>query len=174
MCLRRVALIALLLSLGSASLPCHAQPLWSIGWGHGSADISRLRLAASYDLQPPWWPDWLPRPLLTLQPGLSYWQYRGGSSWSVSVLPEIGWQRPLGSDWQLTLGAGIGVAAFSDTTLASRQLGSAFQFEDRLSIGVLRPPFGLWLRGYHYSNGNLTAHNDGINLISLEWGWQLP
>lgn len=171
---RNVLLYGLLLSLCSGVTPLHAQSWLSTGWGEGSSGIQRLRVAASYDLQPVWWPAWLPSATISLQPGLSYWHYQGGSTWSVSLLPEIGWQRALNSDWQLAMGAGIGIAAFSDSTVKSRHLGSAFQFEDRLGIGLLRAPFALWLRAYHYSNGNLTEHNAGINLISLEVGWQLP
>lgn len=172
--LPRVLLYVVLLTLCSSLNPLGAQSWLSAGWGEGSNGIQRLRLASSHDLQPPWWPEWLPRPALTLQPGLSYWQYPGGHTWSVSLLPEIGWQRPLGSEWQLAMGAGIGISAFSDAKVKERHLGTAFQFEDRVGIGLLHAPMAIWLRAYHYSNGNLTPHNAGINLISLELGWQLP
>jgi lipid A 3-O-deacylase len=64
--------------------------------------------------------------------------------------------------------AGIGVAVFADTQIEDRDLGSMFQFEDRLGVGLR---FGrghtLGLRAIHYSNAGIKTPNDGVEVYSL-------
>jgi lipid A 3-O-deacylase len=66
--------------------------------------------------------------------------------------------------------AGIGVAVFDHTKLESNTLGSAFQFEDRVGLG-LRFAGGheVGIRATHYSNGGITNRNDGVESYSLHY-----
>lgn len=66
------------------------------------------------------------------------------------------------------LEAGIGAAYFTDTELDRRDLGSKFQFEDRLGAG-LRFETGseVGVRYYHYSNAGIKQPNDGIDMAAL-------
>jgi lipid A 3-O-deacylase len=70
--------------------------------------------------------------------------------------------------WQPFIEAGIGVSLFSKTQVCCRRLGSAFNFEDRLGVGlVLSGGAQLGLRAIHYSNARIKMPNEGINSFSL-------
>jgi lipid A 3-O-deacylase len=62
------------------------------------------------------------------------------------------------------------VAAFSSTELESNELGSAFQFEDRIGFG-LRFAGGheIGVRAIHYSNAGIKEPNDGVESYSLHY-----
>jgi lipid A 3-O-deacylase len=66
--------------------------------------------------------------------------------------------------------AGIGVAVFAHDEIESRQLGSAFNFEDRFGFG-LRFPGGheVGIRAMHYSNAGIKKPNDGIESYALHY-----
>jgi lipid A 3-O-deacylase len=61
--------------------------------------------------------------------------------------------------------AGIGAALLSRTTIDDRDMGSTFQFENRLGVGVKRGDFDLHVRYMHYSNAGLSWPNNGIDLF---------
>lgn len=66
---------------------------------------------------------------------------------------------------------GIGVAFFSKTDVGEHQLGSSFNFEDRIGVGMsLSETRKLGLRALHYSNGGIKTPNDGIESYSLYYG----
>lgn len=65
--------------------------------------------------------------------------------------------------------AGIGIAAFSGTEVEDNQLGSSFQFEDRLGIGVRFADEELGLRLIHYSNAGLKQPNGGVETYTLHY-----
>lgn len=63
---------------------------------------------------------------------------------------------------------GIGVALFSKTDVGNRNLGSSFNFEDRLGAGVILPSGSrLGVRAIHYSNAGIKQPNDGIESYAL-------
>lgn len=65
---------------------------------------------------------------------------------------------------------GLGMALFSSTEVENNNLGSAFQFEDRIGFG-LRFAGGheVGIRATHYSNGGITDPNDGIESYALHY-----
>nr|WP_274611280.1 acyloxyacyl hydrolase [Pseudomonas lalucatii] len=64
--------------------------------------------------------------------------------------------------------AGIGVAFFSKTDVGEQQLGSSFNFEDRLGVGMKLPgERKVGLRAIHYSNAGISQPNEGIESYSL-------
>src|SRR5471032_2035633 len=65
---------------------------------------------------------------------------------------------------------GIGVALFSNTRVESRNLGSAFQFEDRFGFG-LRFAGGheVGIRATHYSNAGINSNNGGVESYALHY-----
>ena len=64
--------------------------------------------------------------------------------------------------------AGIGVAFFSKTDVGEQQLGSSFNFEDRIGFGLKLPgEQKVGIRAMHYSNAGLKQPNDGIESYSL-------
>ncbi|CAG8863575.1 Lipid A deacylase PagL [Pseudomonas fluorescens] len=64
--------------------------------------------------------------------------------------------------------AGIGLAAFSKTEVGDQRLGSSFNFEDRIGLGLKLPgEQKVGLRAMHYSNAGIKQPNDGIESYSL-------
>lgn len=64
---------------------------------------------------------------------------------------------------------GVGVAAFKNTRVENRRLSTAFQFEDRLGVGLRFQRQTIGLRAIHYSNGGLKKPNNGIDGYSLHY-----
>lgn len=103
--------------------------------------------------------------------GYTYWQ--GGDeasgAHSLSFAPVFVYEFN-GERFQPYVEFAIGVAAFSSSRVGDRVLGSSFNFEDRLGVGVR---FGehhrLGLRVMHYSNGGIKDPNDGIESYSLHY-----
>ncbi|MCY7295904.1 acyloxyacyl hydrolase [Alteromonas sp. a30] len=68
--------------------------------------------------------------------------------------------------------AGIGVSVLEDSMFGGEDLGTHFQFEDRIGVSMA---FGekhdqlIALRYMHYSNGGLDSINPGIDFFSLAY-----
>lgn len=62
---------------------------------------------------------------------------------------------------------GIGAAIFLDARIGSRDLSTAFQFQDRLALGGSMGPGELSLSFTHYSNGGIKDPNEGIEVLAL-------
>ncbi len=74
----------------------------------------------------------------------------------------------------LTARAGIGVALFSGTTAGDRELGSAFNFEDRIGAGLkFSGGQRIGVRALHYSNAGIKQPNDGIESFALFYSQQI-
>lgn len=67
------------------------------------------------------------------------------------------------------LEAGIGVAAFENTELESNDLGSSFQFEDRIGAGLRFSGQEIGIRAIHYSNAGIKQPNDGVEAYTLHY-----
>jgi hypothetical protein len=67
---------------------------------------------------------------------------------------------------------GIGVSLITDTRFAGKDIGSHYQFEDRLGLII---EFGeqleksLAVRYMHYSNGGLNDSNPGLDFLNLSY-----
>ncbi|MNJ05197.1 Lipid A deacylase PagL precursor [compost metagenome] len=62
------------------------------------------------------------------------------------------------------------MAVFATTEVENNDLGSAFQFEDRLGVG-LRFAGGheVGVRATHYSNAGITSPNQGVESYALHY-----
>jgi lipid A 3-O-deacylase len=60
--------------------------------------------------------------------------------------------------------AGIGVALLSDNQIDGRNLSTAFQFEDRIGVGLRSDKLDLHVRYMHYSNADISKPNDGVDM----------
>ena len=100
----------------------------------------------------------------------TYWEGdKTSSNNSLSFSPVFVYEFA-GQNVRPYIEAGIGVAAFSSTELESNELGSAFQFEDRIGFG-LRFAGGheIGVRAIHYSNAGIKQPNDGVESYSLHY-----
>ncbi len=100
--------------------------------------------------------------------GYTYWEgaeYSGAHSLSFS--PVFVYEFA-GEGVQPYIELGIGVAFFSKTDVGEQQLGSSFNFEDRLGVGLkLSDTRKVGLRAIHYSNAGIKNPNDGIESYAL-------
>ena len=95
----------------------------------------------------------------------------------VSLLKEVQQKR---EDWlaaQLTKQGvdnvkikGVGMALFSKTEVEEQKLGTAFQFEDRIGVGLrFNGGHEVGIRATHYSNAGLSSTNDGVESYALHY-----
>ncbi|APX94766.1 acyloxyacyl hydrolase [Halomonas sp. 1513] len=68
--------------------------------------------------------------------------------------------------------AGIGAALFLNTRHEGRHLSTAFQFEDRLAVGMPLGSGELSASLIHYSNAGIKRPNDGFETLSV--GYRHP
>ena len=95
------------------------------------------------------------------------------ASWAPNLV--LRWRS--NSNFYPYIQAGFGLALLSDDTFQSRDddpfddgttdMGSYFQFESSLTIGLVSGRFGMRARIYHYSNGELASPNDGIDVAEF-------
>lgn len=141
----------------------------------GQTDDSTMtyRLGVQFDFERSWWETRVGRLTGYWDAGYTYWEGdETASNHSVSLSPVFVYEFA-GERVRPFVELGIGIAAFSSTELEKNDLGSAFQFEDRLGAG-LRFAGGhqVGVRAIHYSNAGLKKPNDGAESFSLYY--QLP
>ncbi|WP_238936473.1 acyloxyacyl hydrolase [Pseudomonas typographi] len=101
--------------------------------------------------------------------GYTYWE--GGDQapgrHSLSFAPVFVYEFGSGY-YKPFIEGGIGVSVFSGSAVGDQKLGSAFNFEDRIGLGVkLGDTQRVGLRAIHYSNAGIKEPNDGIESYSL-------
>lgn len=150
-----------------AATPAPAMDLTlSVGSSHESTTV--VRLALQSDFSRSWWES--PNGRLTgyWDAGYTWWEGdRASDNHTLSLAPVFVYEFA-GERLRPFIEAGIGVAVFADTRVEDRDLGSMFQFEDRIGAGLR---FGgghtLGLRAIHYSNAGIKNPNDGVEVYSL-------
>lgn len=101
--------------------------------------------------------------------GYTYWDGdETSSNHSLSFAPVFVYEFA-GQHVRPYIEAGIGVAAFSSTELEDNDLGSSFQFEDRIGVGLRFSGQEVGLRAVHYSNAGLQNPNDGAEAYTLHY-----
>ncbi|AGN79161.1 acyloxyacyl hydrolase [Pseudomonas fulva] len=107
--------------------------------------------------------------------GYTYWEAgdEAGGAHSLSFAPVFIYEFA-GSDIKPFIEVGIGVALFSGTTAGDRELGSAFNFEDRIGAGLkFSGGQRIGVRALHYSNAGIKQPNDGIESFALFYSQQI-
>lgn len=86
----------------------------------------------------------------------------------VAITPVI--RKSLGRvlSMPVELEFGIGVGLLENRHFGQKDLGSKFQFEDRLGVRLqLSSGVSMSLRYMHYSNGGITESNPGLDFINV-------
>ncbi|WVM92338.1 acyloxyacyl hydrolase [Halopseudomonas pachastrellae] len=98
---------------------------------------------------------------------LHHWS--GLDTESVTLTPVFTLSFPGNGGVTPFIEGGIGAAVFTETNLDDRRdLGSKFQFEDRIGAGMrFTSGAELGLRYYHYSNAGIKQPNQGINKAAV-------
>lgn len=142
----------------------------SLAIGQSSESSMVYRLSLRRDFPRSWWQTDAGRLTGYWDAGYTYWQAdETTSNHSLSLAPVFVYEFA-GAGIRPYLEAGIGVALFDNSELDGRDLGSAFQFEDRIGAG-LRFAGGqeLGVRVIHYSNAGLQMPNEGIEAYTLHY-----
>lgn len=166
---RAVLLLSCALSSALAVPAAHALDGITVQIGESSESTTTYRIGAQFEF------------------GRTLWQSDGGGAqldgyWDAGVTRWSGldatsltltpmFRMSFGaSDGGVTpfVEAGIGAAYFTETNLGDQDMGSKFQFEDRLGAGLrLNGGSEVGVRYYHYSNAGIKQPNDGIDMGAL-------
>lgn len=154
------------------SAPQAAAKHMAIEYNHGEYSTQGVRLAiqprVEYEL--PWWNlSWYP------EASISQWNQRhehGSDKVNVVAIAPV-FIKPmfmLGSG-HVSFEFGIGASLLDERFFGHKNLGTHFQFEDRLGLRwVSASGDSVSLRYMHYSNGGIGSHNPGVDFINLSYG----
>lgn len=154
--------------LGLAGTCAQAADL-SVAIGQSGESTMVYRLGAQWDWDSAWLQSDMGRLTGYWDAGYSYWDGdETASNHSLSFAPVFVYEFT-GETVRPYIEAGIGVALFSSTELEDNDLGSSFQFEDRLGLGLRFSGQEIGLRAVHYSNAGLESPNDGVEAYTLHY-----
>ncbi len=105
---------------------------------------------------------------LALHPevGVSAWRGTHGHALQLSAVPMLRLDMP--SRWFVE--AGVGLAYFTNTGFAAKDVTTRLQFADHLGVGWhLADEQALGLRLSHFSNFGLKEPNPGVNAVQLSY-----
>lgn len=138
--------------------------------GHTSDSTMTYRLG----LQSDWDKSWLQSDVGRLtgywNGAYTYWEGdEASSNHSLSFSPVFVYEFA-GENIKPYIEAGIGVALFANTQQESNALGTAFQFEDRIGVGLrFNGGHEVGIRATHYSNAGIKSTNDGAESFALHY-----
>ena len=138
--------------------------------GQSSESTMTYRLGVQFDWDKSWLESDIGRLTGYWDAAYTYWDGKDYSgTHSLSFSPVLVYEFGSGSV-KPYIEAGIGVSVFSHSYVEERQFGSAFNFEDRIGLG-LRFAGGheVGLRATHYSNASIKQPNDGIESYALHY-----
>ena len=140
------------------------------GVGHTSQSSMTYRLGLKSD----WDKSWLQSDVGHLtgywDGAYTFWDgKKSSSSNSLSFSPVFVYEFA-GETVKPYIEAGIGMALFSKTEVEEQKLGTAFQFEDRIGVGLrFNGGHEVGIRATHYSNAGLSSTNDGVESYALHY-----
>lgn len=176
----RVFLAVWLVVFTSIALPAaaHTQGV-AVDYLVGEDDVSGIRLAYR-----PYYTEltevpWLGRVDLYWEVSVNFWEYgeenNHQTNFVAALSPVISKQfATIAGRFPLKWEFGIGVSLVDDTRFAGKDIGSHYQFEDRVG---LRMEFGesnensIALRYMHYSNGGLNDKNPGMDFLNVAYAY---
>lgn len=121
--------------------------------------------------------EWLGDVDIYWEMSVNFWEFgeqnQHETNFALALSPVISKQfATVANKYPLKWEFGIGVSLVDDTRFAGKDIGSHYQFEDRLGL-ILQ--FGqqvthsLAIRYMHYSNGGLNDHNPGMDFLNLSY-----
>ncbi|MDH1265340.1 acyloxyacyl hydrolase [Pseudomonas sp. GD03944] len=144
-----------------------ADVTFSIGQSGDSTMV--YRVGTQFDFGTSWFQSDVGRLTGYWDAGYTFWEGDDtASNHSLSFAPVFVYEFA-GQTVKPYIEAGIGVAAFSSTELEDNDLGSSFQFEDRIGAGLRFAGQEVGIRAIHYSNAGIKKPNDGVEAYSLHY-----
>jgi lipid A 3-O-deacylase len=166
--MKKIIAQATVIALGLASLSAHAVD-FTAAVGQSGDSTMVYRLGAQWDWDNSWWESSVGRLTGYWDAGYTYWDGdETSTNHSLSFSPVFVYEFA-GDSVKPYIEAGIGVAAFANTKLESNDLGSSFQFEDRIGAGVRFSGQEVGIRAIHYSNAGIKQPNDGVEAYTLHY-----
>ena len=175
-----ILLLTVSLTLLSSQNVSASKQALAIDYLHGERDLSGIRLAyRPYHTQVTEF-EWLGSLDLYWEVSLNFWEFgqdnQHETNYAIALSPVFSKQVDrLYDKYPLKFEFGIGVSLITDTRFAGKDIGSHYQFEDRLGL-ILE--FGEQLeksvavRYMHYSNGGLNDSNPGLDFLNLSFARQ--
>ena len=147
----------------------------SVDYMNGFDDIDGIRFAyrpIEHNLSTGWFGD------IKLYWELSayHWEYgeenNHSTSYALSITPIFMKQISTVYDYPLFVEAGIGASFINDEKVAGKDIGSNYQFEDRLGLVLeLDESQHVALRYMHFSNGGFNSDNPGLDFMNLSYAY---
>jgi hypothetical protein len=150
---------------------------FAVDYLRGEGDVSGLRLA--YRPHYGRFTDfkWIGDVDLYWEVSVNFWEFgannQHATNYALAISPVISSQFATVFDkYPIKWEFGIGVSLVQDTQFAGKDIGSHYQFEDRLGLIM---EFGeelkqsLAIRYMHYSNGGLNTKNPGLDFLNLSY-----
>lgn len=116
---------------------------------------------------------------LYLEASTNFWQYdqpsRYQSNVALALSPVLKKQFASWYGKPVLWEFGIGVTMLNKREFAGKDLGSYFQFEDRLGLLIELDPQHrkmLAIRYMHYSNAGLSSRNPGMDFLNIAYSWR--
>lgn len=169
-------LIVFFLAVSSFTASASKQSV-AIDYLHGEGDLSGVRLAyRPYDGQITQI-KWLGEVDLYWELSVNFWEFgaenQHETNYALALSPVFSSQfATIANKYPLKWELGIGISLINDTIFAGKDIGSHYQFEDRLGLVLgfgenLEQSFAV--RYMHYSNGGLNDKNPGMDFLNLSY-----
>lgn len=148
----------------------------SADYMHGFDGIDGLRFAYrpfTRDITTQWFGDIK----LYWEASAVVWEYgesnTRSTSYAVSLTPVFMKQiTTIANRYSLYIEAGIGASYIGDQEVAGKDIGSNYQFEDRLGVFVeLDESQHVAVRYMHFSNGGFNSDNPGLDFLNLSYAY---
>ena len=166
--MKKILSLAATAALALGSLSAQAVD-FTAAIGQSGDSTMVYRLGAQWDWNTSWWQSDVGRLTGYWDAGYTYWDGdETASNHSLSFAPVFVYEFS-GDSVQPYIEAGIGVAAFSSTEMEDNDLGSSFQFEDRIGAGLRFSGQEIGIRALHYSNAGIKQPNDGVEAYTLHY-----
>jgi len=166
--MKKMLSLAAAAALGLSSLSAQAVD-FTAAIGQSGDSTMVYRLGAQWDWDTSWWQSSVGRLTGYWDAGYTYWEGdETSSNHSLSFTPVFVYEFA-GETVKPYVEAGIGVAAFANTELEDNDLGSSFQFEDRIGLGLRFSGQEVGIRALHYSNAGIKQPNDGVEAYTLHY-----
>lgn len=155
------------LSVGQVGAVQAADVTFAIGQSGDSTMV--YRVGTQFDFSSSWFQSDVGRLTGYWDAGYTFWEGdETASNHSLSFAPVFVYEFA-GETVRPYVEAGIGVAVFASTELEDNDLGSSFQFEDRIGLGLRFAEQEVGVRALHYSNAGLKNPNDGVETYTLHY-----
>ncbi|MWV12814.1 acyloxyacyl hydrolase [Pseudomonas sp. R-28-1W-6] len=166
--MNKILTLAAAAALGLSSFAAQAVD-FTVAAGRSGESTNVYRLGAQWNWDRSWAQSDVGRLTGYWDAGYTYWDGdKASSNHSLSFTPVFVYEFA-GERVKPYIEAGIGVAFFENTELEEHDLGSSFQFEDRLGAGLRFSGQEVGIRAVHYSNAGIKEPNDGVEAYTLHY-----